>query len=65
MSTTRRPLGTGPRTDDEQSRTQERRAADERGRASSGSPAAPAPSPSRGGRRPLGTGPDTEPPAFT
>ncbi|MEU1072920.1 MULTISPECIES: hypothetical protein [unclassified Streptomyces] len=64
MSTPRRPLGTGPRTaDDEQSRTDE---PGDDGTAVEGAPAAgvplppPKPGPVRGGgRRPLGSGPDT------
>ncbi|GAA0594040.1 hypothetical protein [Streptomyces crystallinus] len=55
MTTTRRPLGTGPRAadDDEQSRT-----ADGRPLTTPGGPGTPPdPGPARGGRRPLGPGP--------
>ncbi|WHM40760.1 hypothetical protein [Streptomyces sp. BPTC-684] len=59
MSTTRRPLGTGPRTvADEQSRTDERGTAAERAPAPGSPLPPPTPSPFRSGRRPLGTGPD-------
>ncbi|WP_406346576.1 hypothetical protein [Streptomyces sp. NBC_00648] len=58
MSTTRRPLGTGPRTDHEQSRTDERRTTVERAAAGPRSPVQPPAGPARSGRRPLGTGPE-------
>lgn len=66
MSTPRRPLGTGPRTaDDEQSRTDELATGGD-GTAVEGAPAAGVPLPPPkpvpvlgGGRRPLGSGPDT------